>query len=184
MAVDTLPPSSHRLGSQFGSIHTFGELSNFLRGAIADEDGRQFSEQLGRLAAQADVVVAALARSRERAQVAPALMDLMTVLREHRAMVLDLGLAWRSLYEHAGYLQSLTSFRSLIGEWLLPAAPWEREIAVTAEDFRQLAWRTLGDGMLLLDMHEQWQRHEGDSEPAVREPQRERLRQWWQKLRR
>jgi hypothetical protein len=183
MTTDTLPPTSRRQ-SQFGSIHTFGELGDFLREAIADEDARQFSESMAQVAARADEVVAALARSRKRAQAAPALMDLMTVLREHRAMVLGLGLGWRGLYEYAGYLQSLNNFRILIGEWLLHAVPWDDEIAATDEDVRQLAWRTLGDGMLLLEMYEQWLQHGGESEPAVREPQLERVRQWWHKLRR
>jgi hypothetical protein len=183
MVPDTLPPTSRRL-SQFGSIHTFGDLGDFLRDAIADEDARQFSESMAQVAARADAVVAALGQSRKRTQVAPVLMDLMTVLREHRALVLGLGLGWRGLYEYAGYLQSVNNFRILIGDWLLQTTRWDDEIAATDEDVRLVAWRTLGDGMLLLEMYEQWLQHGDGSEPAVREPQRERVRQWWHKLRR
>ena len=40
-------------------------------------------------------------------------MDLLTELREHRAMVVNL--AWRGLYEYAAYLHALNNFRVLIG---------------------------------------------------------------------
>lgn len=184
MVPDTLPPSSRRF-TQPGSPETFGALSNFLREAIADEDTRLFSESMGELADRAEAVVLALQASRKRAQVAPVLMDMMTVLREHRALVLRLALSWRGMYEYAGYLQSLNSFRVLIGEWLLHTAPWDDEVGVTAEDFRSVAWRTMGDGLMLLEMYEDWlSRGAADSEPALREPQRERVRQWWHRLRR
>ena len=181
---NTRPPSYRR--PTLPSIQTFGELSNFLRGAVADEDARVFSERIGELAAHADGVIGVLRRSRRREDAAPALMDMLTVLRAHRAFVLDLGLIWRGLYEYAGYLQSVTNFRILIGQWL-QAASWEDELEVTAEDFQSVAWRTLGDGMLLVDMYEQWLEREGvdsDRFDEVPEPQVEKARQWWHRLRR
>ena len=183
--MDTLPPS-FRLPGTLPGIDTFGELSNFLRGAVADEDARLFSERIGELAAHAEGVIAVLRSSRHRDAAAPALMDMLTVLRAHRAYVLDLGLTWRGLYEYAGYLQSVTNFRILIGQWL-QAAHWEDELELTAEDFQSIAWRTLGDGMLLVSMYEQWLEREGvDSErfDDVTEPQVEKARQWWHRLRR
>jgi hypothetical protein len=114
-------------------------------------------------------------------------MDMLTVLREHRALVANLGLAWRALYEYAGYLHALNNFRVLIGQWLLHVGPWEDELQVTAEDFELVAWRTLGEGMLLIDMYERMTRENPDSPPvldAPQEPQIERARQWWHRLRR
>ena len=117
------------------------------------------------------------------------LVDLLTVLRGHRALVVGLGLPWRGLYEYAGYLQALNNFRVLIGQWLLQAGPWDDELPVTAEDFELVAWRTLGEGMLLIDMYEQWRQREQTATPASDleahdQPQVERALQWWQKLRR
>lgn len=181
--MGTQPPRRH---VTLPSIETFGELSNFLRGAVADEDTRAFSDSMGELAAHAEGVIGVLRNSRRRDQAGPALMDMLTVLRAHRAFVLELGLTWRGLYEYAGYLQSVTNFRILIGQWL-QAAPWDDELEVTAEDFQSVAWRTLGDGMLLIDMYEQWLEREGvdsDRFDNVPEPQVEKARQWWQKLRR
>lgn len=175
-----------RRAATLTSLHTFGELSNFLRGAIADEDTRAFSDSLGELATHAEGVMAVLRRTRRRDEAGPALMDMLTVLRAHRAFVLELGLTWRGIYEYAGYLQSVTNFRILIGQWL-QAVPWDDQLEVTAEDFQSVTWRTLGDGMLLIDMYEQWLEREGvdsDRFDDVPEPQVEEARQWWQKLRR
>jgi len=171
------------------SIHTFAGLSNFLRGAIADEDSRLFSESMGELALQAEAVVAGLRTSRHRDHASALLMDMLTVLREHRAFIVNLGPSWRGLYEYAAYLQTLNNFRVLIGQWLLQAAPWDDELDVTAQDFELAAWRALGEGMLLIDMYEQWlvradPQEERSGLGELPAPQVARVLQWWQKLRR
>jgi hypothetical protein len=189
--METVPNTSRLPASRLSnlpSINTFGELSNFLRSAIADEDSRIFSDSMGELAAHAEQVIAGLRASRRREHAAPLLMDMLTVLRDHRTLVVNLGLAWRGLYEYAAYLQALNNFRVLIGQWLLGSGPWEDHLDVTAEDFELVAWRTLGDGMLLIGMYEQWLEREdaerGSQLGSLEEPQLERVRQWWQKLRR
>lgn len=171
------------------SINTFDGLSNFLRGAIADEDSRLFSESMVQLAHQAEAVVAGLRLSRHRDDASPLLMDMLTVLRQHRAFVVNLGLGWRGLYEYAAYLQTLNNFRVLIGQWLLHSAPWDDELGLTAEDFELAAWRTMGEGMLLVDMYEQWLLRDDPEEPRsglgeLPAPQVKRVLQWWHKLRR
>ena len=178
--ADMHPRSGHP------SIHSFGELSDRLRTAIADEDVRLLTESMGDVALQAEAVAAALRLDRGRDAMAPLLMDMLTVLRDHRSLVVNLNPAWRGLYEYAGYLQALNNFRVLIGQWLLHASPWDDVLDVTAEEFAQVAWRTMGEGMLLVDMYEQWLGREADASQlgALTEPQLERARQWWQKLRR
>jgi hypothetical protein len=75
----------------------------------------------------------------------------------------------------------------LIGQWLLHIDPWDDEVAVTPDEFALVSWRTLGEGMLLIDMYEQWLEREGEAGTdlgELREPQVERVLQWWQRLRR
>ena len=101
-------------------------------------------------------------------------------------MVVTLGLPWRGLYEYAAYLQALNNFRVLIGQWLLEGAPRSTELTVTAEDFELVALRTLGEGLLLIDMYEQWMSSEEQQQSALdrlEEPQVQRAMQWWKKLR-
>lgn len=173
------------------SINSFGELSDFLRRAVADEDSRQLSDSMNHMASHVEAIVAALQLHRKRAVVAPMLVDLLTVVRTHRNLVVELGLAWRGLYEYAGYLQALNNFRVLIGQWLLDGAPRNADLRITAEDFELVAWRTLGEGLLLVDMYEHWMDRENldtrDTQPmalpGVEEPQVQRAIQWWRKLR-
>lgn len=184
---DTAPAMSPPPTSRLPSVNTFGELSSFLRSAVADEDSRILSEGMGQLAVHAEAMVAELRLGRRRDVVAPLLVDMLTVLRAHCQLVVGLGLAWRGLYEYAAYLQALNNFRLLIGQWLRKSDPWDIEVAVSAEEFELIAWRTLGDGMLLVDMYEQWLAHEGDPEgsalASIEEPQVARALQWWRKLR-
>ena len=192
MPMPTLPPSTtlrEPLDSfdRLPSIQTFAGLSNFLRDAIADEDSRLFSESMGRLALHAEAVIAGLRKSRHCDAASPLLMDMLTVVREHRAFVVNLGLAWRGLFEYAAYLQALNNFRVLIGQWLQRTAPWDDDLAVTAEDFELVAWRTMGEGMLLVDVYEQWLMREEPAQSTLGElpeTQVQRVLLWWQKLRR
>lgn len=177
-----IDPSTH-----LPSIHSFGELSQFLRTSIADEESRQFSEGMGQLAAHIEAIVAGLRLSRDRASVAPMLVDLLDVLRAHRQLVVGLGLHWRELYEYAAYLQVLNNFRVLVGQWLLDGGHRSRELPLTAADFELVAWRALGEGLMLIDMYEQLIAGDRDEQVsglgALSEPQVERAMGWWRKLR-
>jgi hypothetical protein len=168
------------------SITSFDQLGHFLRSAVADEDSRRVSESMGQLAIHIEAIIARLRVNRVRVTVAPMLVDMLTVLRGHRTLVVDLGLPWRGLYEYAAYLQALNNFRVLIGQWLLDGGPRSAELLVTPEDFELVAWRTLGEGMLLIDMYEQWAASEQPDDVSklgeLEEPQVQRAIQWWKKL--
>ncbi len=170
------------------TLHSFGQLSDFLRTAVADEESRVFSESMTAMAAQAEELASLLRIDRHRDRAGPLLMDMLTVLRQHRSLVVNLSLAWRGLYEYAAYLQALNNFRVLIGQWLRPGA-WDEDLGVTADDFALIAWRTLGEGMLLIDMYEQWLQREQEDEEAsalgeLQAPQLRRVLHWWHRLRR
>ena len=187
------PPSS-RLpidpSTQLPSIQSFGELSLFLRSAMADEESLQLADGMGGLAVGIERVLSGLKSEPDPAVQASALMDLMTILREHRALVIALSPAWRGLYEYAAYLAALNNFRVLIGQWLLAANPQaastdEPPRAISFEDFELIAWRTLGEGMLLIDMYEQLCGRETSesSAAALDETRVGRARTWWARLR-
>ena len=170
------------------SINTFGGLNQFLRGAQADEETRKVSESMGEMATQIEAIVASLRTNRLRVTVAPMLVDLLTLLRTHRNLVIALDLPWRGLYEYPGYLQALNNLRVLIGQWLQRGGPRSTELLLTAEDFELVAWRTLGEGMLLIDMYEQATasqspQEEHSTHAALQEPQVERALNWWSRLR-
>ena len=189
MSAGTVPNSRLRIDpmTNLPSMNTFGELSNFLRSAVADEDSRLLSESMAQLSVHIEAIIAALRSNRVRTTVAPMLVDLLTVLRGHRNLVVNLGLPWRGLYEYAAYLQALNNFRVLIGQWLLEGGPRSIELLLTAEDFELVAWRTLGEGTLMIDMYEQWlgaEQPDASTLASLDKPQVERAVQWWKKLRR
>ena len=171
------------------SINNFGQLSNFLRESVADEDSRLVSDSMSELASHVEAIIASLRLNKVRTTIAPMLVDLLTVLRIHRHLVVGLALPWRGLYEYATYLQALNHFRVLIGQWLLDGGPRSAELLLTAEDFELVGWRTLGEGMMLIDVYEQWSAREQQEQQqhsglgALSEPQVERAIQWWKKLR-
>ncbi len=180
-----LDPATH-----LPSIQNFGELSHFLRSAMADEESLQLADGMAGLSVNIESVLAHLKTAPEPAALAAPLMDLMTILREHRALVISLTPTWRGLYEYASYLTALNNFRVLIGQWLLTAN--QQELAdpavkqiVNFEDFELVAWRTLGEGMLLIDMYEQVCGREAveSVSGALDESRVQRARRWWEKLR-
>jgi hypothetical protein len=186
--ASTTPNSRLKLDpiTNLPSINTFGELSNFLRSAVADEDSRLLSESMAQLSVHIEAIIAGLRVNRIRTTIAPMLVDLLTVLRGHRNLVVNLGLPWRGLYEYAAYLQALNNFRVLIGQWLLDGGPRSKDLLLTAEDFELVAWRTLGEGMLMIDMYEQWLGNEQKDQStlgSLDKPQVDRAVQWWKKLR-
>ena len=154
---------------------------------MADEESLQLADGMGGLATGIETVLSGLKRDNGPLVLAPALMDLMTILREHRALVIGLTPAWRGLYEYASYLAALNNFRVLIGQWLLAANQRDhpQAQAVTFEDFELVAWRTLGEGMLLVDMYEQLAGREvqESTSGAIEGMRVERAKNWWQKLR-
>lgn len=174
--------------TQRASDRDFGQLSAFLRGSVADDDSRRLSESMSDVAMRVEAIIASLRKDKVRTTVAPMLVELLALLRTHRQMVVALGLPWRGLYEYAGYLQALNNFRILIGQWLLDGGPRSTELKLSPEDFELVSWRILADGMLLIDVYEQWilrEQHEQEQHSglaALSEPQVERAMQWWKKL--
>jgi hypothetical protein len=100
--------------------------------------------------------------------------------------VVDLSPDWRGLYEYAAYLTALNNFRVLLGQWLLEGDPGDDEMPLSSDDFALVAWRLLGEGMLLIDMYEQLAvRHPDEQQSALgalEEPRVERAMAWWKKL--
>ena len=116
--------------------------------------------------------------------IGPKLIDLLTAVRKHCQLVVGLGESWRMLYEYAAYLAALNNFRLLIGQWLV-----ERNISgdhkLVLDDFEMIGWRTMGEGLLMLEMHEQARStalaelsSETDNDSRLA-----RAKQWWGKLR-
>ena len=141
--------------SQSHSFQSFGEYSQFLRSAVADEESLQVGESLQALAVQIEALVAMLQqRNTEPRPLSLALINLVGDLRTHRALLLGLSDDWHTNYEFDAHFSALNHFRILVTQWAMDAAP-PRNSAPVLTDFDLAAWRVLGAGSLLLDVYEQ-----------------------------
>ncbi len=139
------------------SFHSFGEYSQFLRSAVADEESLQVGESLQVLAVQIEALVGMLQhRGNERPSLALALINLAGDLRTHRVLLLTLGSDWHRFYEFDAHFVALNHFRILVTQWAMEAAPPGHGVPALTE-FDLAAWRVLGAGSLLMDVYEQSQ---------------------------
>ncbi len=165
-------------------IRDFAELGEALRSMSNDGETHRLSDGMGELSGAIERVGTALSSHQRGATVGPLLVDLLTALRKHRQLVVSLSETWRLLYEYAAYLAALNNFRILVGQWLV-----ERNISgdseVVIEDFELIGWRTLGEGLMMIDMHEQalTQAQEESALANLDESRLAKAKNWWGQLR-
>jgi len=140
--------------SPSNSFQSFGQYSQFLRSAVADEESLQVGESLQALAVQIEALAAMLQRPGDPDSLSTGLINLVGDLRTHRALLLGLGGDWHSNYEFDAHFAALNQFRILVTQWAMDAAPPRHAVPALA-DFDLAAWRVLGAGSLLLDVYEQ-----------------------------
>ena len=174
-----IDPDTHLPGMQ-----SFDELGQALRSMSSDPDSVEVAAGMGELANAIEAVGKGLKDRETGVTLGPKLVDLLTALRKHRSQVVKLGQGWRELYEYASYLAALNNFRVLIGQWLV-----ERNISgnnqVVIDDFEMIGWRTLGEGLMMIDIHEQGraQIQEDTGMAPIDESRLARAKQWWGQLR-
>ncbi len=165
-------------------IQNFAEFGQALRSMSNDEETHKLSDGMGELSNAIERVGKALSSHQRGGTVGPLLVDLLTALRKHRQLVVGLSVTWRSLYEYASYLAALNNFRVLVGQWLV-----ERNISgdseVVIDDFEMIGWRTLGEGLMMIDIHEQAlsKAHEESAAANLDESRLARAKDWWGQLR-
>jgi hypothetical protein len=182
--------SRFQLNAETGlpDIRDFAEFGQALRSMSNDGETHKLSDGMGDLSAAIERVGKALSSHQRGATVGPLLVDLLTALRKHRQLVVGLSETWRTLYEYAAYLAALNNFRVLVGQWLV-----ERNMSgdseVVIDDFEMIGWRTLGEGLMMIDMHEQaltqalsHTQEESELVP-LDESRLARAKNWWNQLR-
>ncbi len=166
------------------SLQGFDDLVGMMRSSSSDAESIALAESMGRLAKLVEEIAPLLESPQTIKSIGPKLVTLLTELRQHKQAVLQLDMSWRELPEYANYTVALNNFRLLLNQWLMERSV-HKDQAVQFEDFEALAWRTMGDGMLLMDMHRQLSaRAFSETSQSELEPQRaEQASNWWKKLR-
>ena len=165
-------------------LRDFTELGHALRDMTTDAASITLSDGMGELSNAIENVANALAQQQSGTQIGPKLVDLLNAVRKHRQLVVGLSPTWCALPEHTAYLSALNSFRLLVGQWLVERSiTGDRQLVL--DDFEMIGWRTMGEGLLMLDRHEQTRTlaiQEQSAEEA--DPSRlARAKKWWGQLR-
>lgn len=146
------------------NLPSYGEYSDFLRAAVADEESLQMGESLHALSSQIEALTEAWRLPHEDVTwLAPYFLDLLDALRDHHAMVLDLNRDWDRFLEFQAHMAAVNQFRSHVTRWA-HAVRTPGAQAPLQSDFDVSAWRLLGAGALLLDVYEQSSKPDAQTE--------------------
>ena len=164
-------------------IRDFTEFGAALRSMSNDEETHRLSDGMGELSAAIERVGKALSSHQRGTTVSPLLIDLLTALRKHRQLVVGLSYSWRALYEYANYLAALSNFRVLVGQWLVERN-FSGDSAVVIDEFEMIGWRTLGEGLMMIEIHEQTlaRAAEAATPDALNASRLARAKNWWGQL--
>lgn len=175
--------------SQLLTLQSFGEISRFLREDVANEESRQLRHSLGVFSNHIDDAVRVRRNSTDTAEITHRVDALVACAREHHLFVTSLGSAWHALYEFGAYQRALRELRQAIADWQHMLERRSAKESASFSQFELLAWRTLAEALLLIDMYEY------QNDPAVDSvdlangvsPRRrsavQRVRAWWARWR-
>lgn len=163
-----------------------GETSRFWRDAWADEELRDWRASLGALAQCVESALQARQQSRDAEDIIGHADALLRGVRQHQFFLTGLESAWHALYSFDAYQNAQEELSVAVLDW---REALEERSANEGECFERvelLAWRSLGEGVLLVDIYEHGNGPLSEVPPA---PLGRcgaawlRLRAWWQRQR-
>lgn len=172
--------------SHLQSLQSFGDISRFLREGVADEESRQLRDSLGALSTHIDEAVRARRTGTDTPAITRRVVALAQCAREHQLFLTGLGSAWHGLYEFAAYERALRELRNAIADWQHMLERRSAKESASFHQFELLAWRTLGEALLLIDMYEHQSNPQSDLADALPPRKRsvlQRARAWWRRVR-
>lgn len=170
--------------SQLLTLQSFGDISRFLREGVADEESRQLRDSLGALSSHIDEAVRARRGGTDTSAITQRVAALAQCAREHHLFLTGLGSAWHGLYEFGAYQRALRELRNAIADWLRMLEWRSPKESESFHQFELLAWRTLGEALLLVDMYEQQSHPQSDLAaplPPRKRSALQRARAWWRR---
>lgn len=168
------------------TLHTFDDISRFLREGVADEDSRQLRESLGSLSEHIDEAFRTRHGGTDANAVTRCVVRLAQCAREHQLLLTGLGSGWHVLYEFGAYQRALGELRAAIAAWQQALERHSSKEGACFAHFERLAWRTLGEALLLIDMYEHDSGSQNDPPDTPPPPRRasgwQRARAWLKRL--
>ena len=168
------------------TLQSFGDISRFLREGVADEESRQMRDSMVVLAQAVDTAVRSRRARHDAASITRHAAALVQGVRTHQLFLTGLGSAWHSLYEFGAYQSALRELRRAVEAWHKALEQRRVDEGAGFDRVELLAWRTLGDGLLLIDMYEQGGQAQSEPPPSEQKPGTPwaRALDWWRRARR
>lgn len=166
------------------TTQSFGDLSQFLRQDMADEESRQLRDSIDLLGQRINAAVRVRRMRRDTATIGLHAAALAQGVCEHQYFLRGLGDTWQALYELGAYQRDLLALQRAINIWqkaLDARSPHEGGIFDRME---QLTCRILGEGAVLLDLSRQSNGLFGEGAPPAVVPVPRPVPSWWVRLRR
>ena len=163
-----------------------GGNSHLWLDALADEELQQWRASLSALAERVEGAIQARQQSAVTERTIDAADALLRGVRQHQFFLTGLESAWHALYSFDAYQNAQEELSVAVLDWreaLEERSPNEGECFERVE---LLAWRSLGEGVLLVDIYEHGNGPLSEVPPA---PLGRcgaawlRLRAWWQRQR-
>ena len=175
------------LSSLLHSAQSFADISCFLRQGVADEESRELRDSIGALALHIDATVRVRRRRSHALAIERQAAALAHGVLEHQLFLSRTAAVWKSLYEFGAYQGALRELAAAIAGWQQALDLRSAQEGANFDRMELLAWRTLGEGLLLIDMYHQCAPHLADlpggtSAGAVLTIWR-RAHRWWRRLR-
>lgn len=157
-------------------------MPRLLHAGVADEESRQLRASIGALAQCVEQAVYARRTHSDTAAILHGATALVQGVRQHQLFLTGLESAWHMLYAFDAYQNALHELCRAVQDWRLALEQRSPGEGACFDRVELLAWRMVGEGVLLMDMYEQGSGPLSDA-PASR-PVRglawwSRLRAWW-----
>lgn len=148
-------PTSSPSRSALTTAQSFADLGRLLREEVDRPTSQPMREQLASLSEHIETALRLRRLQRDATDVVAAAERLVHYVGLHRRFVTGLDSAWHGLYELAAYQRALHDLAQVLSAWRLALVRRSRAEPARFDAFEQLAWRTLGEALLLVEMYEQ-----------------------------
>lgn len=137
------------------TAQSFADISLLLRECVTDAELHLLRDHIGALAKALDMAVGARRHRREPNTIARRATALAQEVRRHQTTLCNHESGWKAMYEWTSYQRALRELAQAVQRWREALAQRSSQEGAAFDQMEQLAWRTLGEGLLLMDMYQQ-----------------------------
>ncbi len=140
---------------QTGSLYEFASVTRFLQQDAASPDTLALRASLLSLSSQLEQATQTRREHHPIDSIERQAASLARQARQHQLQLTGMDSAWHGLYEFGAYQQAVLTLRKALEHWRQSLRQRSASEPQDFAEFERLAWRTLGEALLVLDLYEQ-----------------------------